>query len=190
KVCGQRRLDEPVRGVPTYPLTRGSYVTPRQNFARASARAQWRRPLGIATASIAAVALGVVGLTGPVDTAAAQASDTAEAEGRLITGGGAVNLNDIAELAGAYSADPSAPGPVEHPLSIEVLNSLDLDLGDGVQLFGENGVLALGALGQYASTGEGGLPLASSGLIGSDGSIAPASGDPGENAYLDLTPLL
>src|SRR5699024_9776470 len=146
--------------------------------------------LGIATASIAAVALGAVGLTGPLDTAAAQQSDTAEAEGRLLTGGGTVNLNDIAELQGAYSADPSAPGGVENPLSIEHLNSLDLDLGDGVQQFGENGVLALGALGQYASTGEGGLPLASSGLIGSDGSIAPASGDPGENAYLDLTPLL
>src|SRR5699024_7764396 len=111
-------------------------------------------------------------------------------EGRLITGGGTVNLNDIAELAGAYSADPSAPGVVENPLSIEVLNSLDLDLGDGLQLFGENGVLALGALGQYSSTGEGGQPLASSGLIGADGSIAPAAGDPGEDAYLDLTPLL
>src|SRR5699024_7859669 len=37
---------------------------------------------------------------------------------------------------------------------------------------------------------EGGQPLASSGLIGADGSIAPAAGDPGEDAYLDLTPLL
>src|SRR5699024_6156108 len=101
-----------------------------------------------------------------------------------------VNLNDIAELQGAYSADPSAPGVVENPLSIEVLNSLDLDLGDGVQLFGENGVLALGALGQYACTGEGGVPLASSGLIGADGSIAPASGDTGQNAHLDVTPSL
>ncbi|HLS63262.1 MAG TPA: choice-of-anchor G family protein [Ruania sp.] len=165
-------------------------MKPRQKSAHTTVRAQWRKPLAIATASVAAVALGAVGLSGPLAPASAAQSDDSEAEGRLLTGGGVVNLNDIAELAGAYSAHPSAPGVVDDPLSLEVLNSLDLDLGDGLQLFGENGVIGLGALGQYGSTAEDEVPLASSGLVNADGSIAVGGGDPGENAYVDLTPLL
>lgn len=165
-------------------------MQPRQKTARTSARAQWRKPLAIATASVAAVALGAVGLSGPLAPASAAQSDESEAEGRLLTGGGVVNLNDIAEIAGAYSATPTEPGEVNHPLSLEVLNALDIDLGDGVQLFGENGVIGLGALGQYANTAEGADPLASAGLVNADGSIAVGSGDPAENAYLDLSPLL
>ncbi|HIZ37036.1 MAG TPA: choice-of-anchor G family protein, partial [Candidatus Ruania gallistercoris] len=165
-------------------------MQPRQKTARTSARAQWRKPLAIATASVAAVALGAVGLSGPLTPASAAQSDESEAEGRLIAGGGVVNLNDIAEIAGAYSATPTAPGEVNSPLSLEVLNALNIDLGDGLQLFGENGVIGVGALGQYANTAEGADPLASAGLVNADGSIAVGSGDPAENAYLDLSPLL
>ncbi|WP_277050496.1 choice-of-anchor G family protein, partial [Ruania albidiflava] len=165
-------------------------MKPRQKTARTSVRAQWRKPLAIATASVAAIALGAVGLSGPMAPASAAQSDDSEAEGRLLTGGGVVNLNDIAEIAGAYSANPSAPGEVDHPLSLEVLGALDIDLGDGLQLFGENGVIGVGALGQYASTSDGEVPLASAGLIDASGAISVGTGDPGENSYVDLSPLL
>src|SRR5690606_33450680 len=117
--------------------------------------------------------------------------DNSEAEGRLITGStAALDLNTIADLAGAYSADPSAPGEDNHPLSLEVLSALNIDLGDGLQLFGPNGIVGVGALGQYATTSTDGAPLASSGLINADGSIAVGGGDPTENAYVDLGPIL
>src|SRR5690606_25231507 len=46
------------------------------------------------------------------------------------------------------------------------------------------------ALGQYANAGEDSA-YASSGLIGEEGAISPATGtDPAENAYLDLGPIL
>src|SRR5699024_8219546 len=67
---------------------------------------------------------------------------------------------------------------------------LDIDLGSGVKLFGDNGILALGALGQYANTAEDEAPFASAGLIGEDGVIALPGDTPENNAYLDLTPLL
>ena len=118
-------------------------------------------------------------------------TDDSEAEGRLLTGNtAAVDLNSIADLAGAYSADPSASGAVNHPLSADVLNALNIDLGDGLQLFGPNGIVGVGALGQYANTAPGAVPLASSGLVNADGSIAVGSGDPTENAYVDLGPIL
>ncbi|MGL3149252.1 choice-of-anchor G family protein, partial [Microbacterium sp. A82] len=118
-------------------------------------------------------------------------SDSSEAEGRLITGSTAtLDLNTVADLAGAYSADPSATGADNHPLSLEVLSALNIDLGDGLQLFGPNGIVGVGALGQYANTSADGAPLASAGLVNADGSIAVGSGDPTENAYVDLGPIL
>src|SRR5699024_4732178 len=140
-------------------LAGGGHENSRQKSTHTTVRAQWRKPLATATASVAAIALGAVGLSGPLAPASAAQSDDSEAEGRLLTGGGVVNLNDIAEIAGAYSANPSAPGEVDHPLSLEVLGALDIDLGDGLQLFGENGVIGVGALGQYASTSDGEVPL-------------------------------
>src|SRR5690606_19899190 len=116
--------------------------------------------------------------------------DDSEAEGRLLSGGGVVDLNSIAALNPAYSADPSATGVAQNPLSLDVLNALDIDLGDGVQLFGENGVVGVGALAQYARTNPGEAPFASSGAVNADGTIAFAPTDPNQNAFLDLGPLL
>lgn len=149
-----------------------------------------RRVAAVAIGGLTAAAVVLGGAFAPM-AAVALETDNSEAEGRLITGSTAVvDLNAVADLAGAYSADPSAPGAVNHPLSLEVLNSLGIDLGDGLQLFGENGIVGLGALGQYANTAEGVVPLASAGLVNADGSIAVGSGDPTENAYVDLGPLL
>src|SRR5690606_35661873 len=134
---------------------------------------------------------GAVGATSLVGSqAAAMPKDQSVAAARLSSGSGVVHLSTIPFREPAYSAHPSASGDVSNPLSVEVLEALNIDLGDGIQLFGENGILALGALGQYASTSEGEVPFASSGAINADGSIAVGTGDPAENAYIDLGPLL
>src|SRR5690606_16934997 len=118
--------------------------------------------------------------------------DVAEAEGRFLTFDGALGnvVNALAELQPAYSATPSTPGANSRSLDLELLSGLDIPLGDGLQLFGENPILGLGALGQFANTATDSA-YASSGLIGEEGAISPATGtDPAENAYLDLAPIL
>src|SRR5690625_4534824 len=141
-------------------------------------------------ASAAVVGAGAITVITP---AKAVESDEAEVEGRLLTfQGGFADLDRLVELNGAYSALPSqGGGEVNTPLSIGVLDSLDIELGEGIKLFGDNGILSLGALGQYAKTAEDEAPFASAGLIGEDGMIiAIPDGSPDESAYLDLTPLL
>src|SRR5690554_364814 len=144
---------------------------------------RWRRGIAIAAAS----SLAIIGTAPAVHSLP---EDDAEAEGRLISGGGIVNLNGIAALDPAYSADPSASGVAENPLSIKVLEALDIDLGDGIQLFGDNGIIGVGALAQYARTSPDEAPFASSGAVNADGTIAFAPNDPNQNAFLDLAPLL
>ncbi|MGO1973804.1 MAG: choice-of-anchor G family protein, partial [Propionibacteriaceae bacterium] len=143
-------------------------------------------------AVITAATIGAVIATTAGGPALAAANDRAESEGRLLTGAGVINLNTVAELGGAYSADPTAPGEVANPLSLEVLQALNLDLGDGIQLLRSDGsgILAVGAAGQYATTPADGIPFASAGAINADGSIAFAPDDPAQNAYVDLTELL
>lgn len=140
--------------------------------------------------TLAAVALGaiVVGTLGA--PAQALPTDKSEAEGRLLSGGGVINLNDIAALNPAYSADPSQTGSNAHPLDAEVLRALNLDLGGGVQLFGANPVIAVGALNQYANTDPTRPPFAAAGAVSSDGSIAVAPAGQNGDAYVRLTPLL
>jgi LPXTG-motif cell wall-anchored protein len=129
-------------------------------------------------------------VAGTLLPANALSTDQSEAEGRVLSGGGVVNLNDIVSLNPAYSANPSAPDASDNPLSASVLNALDIDLGGGVQLFGPNGVIGVGALGQHAHTSADGTAFASSGAVQSDGSIAAgAPGDTGD-AFVDVTNLL
>src|SRR5690625_847204 len=144
---------------------------------------RWRRGLAFAAA-------GALAIVGAEPAAQALSTDEAEAEGRLLSGGGAVNLNAIAALAPAYSAHDSDSGIDQNPLSLDVLNALGIDLGDGIQLFGPSGIIGVGALGQYARTGAEEVPFASSGAVNADGSIALAPSDPSQNAFLDLAPLL
>ena len=136
--------------------------------------------------------LAVVGSFAGIGAATAAETDVTEAEGRFLTFDGALGdtVNVLAELAPAYSATPSGESPNSRSLDLELLSALDISLGDGLQLFGENPILGLGALGQYSST-DATSAYASSGLLGEEGAIAPAAGnDPSENAYLDLAPIL
>jgi hypothetical protein len=150
-------------------------------------RALRRNPFVYATSLGAVVLLGVGGLALP---ASALASDQSEAEGSILSGGGLVDLNDIASLAPAYRANPSSTGVDPHPLSASVLNALNINLGSGIQLFGGGGVLGVGALDQYAKDGPIGTAYASSGALQSSGAIAVGTPGDTSNAYIDATTLL
>ncbi|MCS5496863.1 IPT/TIG domain-containing protein [Cnuibacter physcomitrellae] len=119
--------------------------------------------------------------------AIAAPTDRAEAEGLFLSGGSAaVDLDSVAELAGPYNAYPPG-GAEESPLDVTALQAIELGLG--VDLFGDNSILTLGAAGQYAETSAAGS-FASSGLLGADGAIQAGTGAPGENTTLTLTPVL
>lgn len=114
------------------------------------------------------------------------------AEGRFITGKTPLgSLDKIAQLHGAYSPGGQAPETVSNPLKVSILNSLNIDLGDKLQLFGKQGVIQLGALAQYAHTDPLGTQVAASGAISDQGAISVGgSAEAPANAHLNLTGLL
>src|SRR5690606_15430766 len=114
--------------------------------------------------------------------------------GRVLTfSNGTLNVDDLAALVGAYSANPTSPEADASPLELSVLQGLNLDLGNGLgSLFadGDNqGILGVGALGQYAEANPDRV-YASSGALGEAGAIAVGGTDPADSAYLDLGALL
>ncbi|WP_197464264.1 IPT/TIG domain-containing protein [Microbacterium sp. TNHR37B] len=112
--------------------------------------------------------------------------DRSEAEALMLSGGGLIDLGTIAQLQGPYNA--YTPGDTDNsPIDLDALGLIDLGLG--VQLFGGNDVLTLGAVGQYSRTDASGS-FASAGLIGANGAIQAGTGAAGENATLDLSPVL
>jgi hypothetical protein len=118
--------------------------------------------------------------------ALAAPTDRAEAEGLLLSGGGAVNVDAIAELDGAYSSFPPAEA-VNAPLSAAALDLLQLTVGG--QVIPGSQVLAVGGVGQYSSSDVGGA-YAASGLLTADGAIAVGPGGPGQNTVVNLAPVL
>ncbi|WP_345065290.1 choice-of-anchor G family protein [Leifsonia kafniensis] len=132
--------------------------------------------------------LAFAGLSAP---AFAAPGDKSEAEGRILSGGGVINLDGVASLAPAYSGNPSSPAASTSPLSLAVLSALNVDLGSGIKLFGANPVIGVGALGQYASSVDAnGASFASSGAIGSDGAIAAGPSGSTDTMFVDATQLL
>jgi large repetitive protein len=141
---------------------------------------QHRRGWGILAAG---VVTALVAATVGGGAALAAADDTTEAEGLLLSGGGLVNLDSVVNLAGAYTDNPPG-GALNQPINLSALGLVDLGLG--VQLFGGNNVLNLGAVGQYSSSNAT-TAYASSGAVGNDGAIVVGSGAP---TTLNLTPTL
>ncbi|MGO3721531.1 choice-of-anchor G family protein, partial [Microbacterium gubbeenense] len=138
--------------------------------------------------------LAVVGSFAGIGAATAAESDIAEAEGRVLTfSGGTVNVDQLAALESAYSANGGSPEAVNSPLSLELLSGLNIDLGVGLgALFADgtnDGVLGVGALGQFAEANADRV-YASSGAVGDAGAIAIGGTDPADSAYLDLGNLL
>lgn len=139
----------------------------------------------------AATVVGAVIAASAIVPAQAATGDVSEAEGALLSGSGIVDLDNIAALGTAYSATTASTsqGVVSDPLNLTAVNALGVNLGNGVQLLGNNGILTLGAAGQYANSSAT-QSTASSGVIGSDGSVAVGPGTPGNPSTLNLTPLL
>ncbi|QEE60478.1 choice-of-anchor G family protein [Salinibacterium sp. dk2585] len=153
---------------------------------RSRSSGRLRSPL--LTKGAAATGVAALLLLGAVPPGYALATDTTEAEGRVLSGGGAVNLNGVASLAPAYTASPSQPGAETAPLDLTVLDAVGIEIG-GVSLLGTDGVVGVGALQQYASTTPT-VASAASGAVLSDGTIDVGGSGVQDNAFVDLGALL
>lgn len=125
--------------------------------------------------------------------ATAAPTDVSEAQGKFLGGQAlTINLDDLAEVEGALAENPSGTNPIDnHPLGVEALNALEIDLGDGLQLLGENGVIELGAVNQFAEAQHTGDAHAASGAVNDQGAIAvDGSAEYPSNATVNLANLL
>ncbi|WP_144805172.1 choice-of-anchor G family protein [Curtobacterium sp. BH-2-1-1] len=156
-----------------------------------------RHTLAATSAGVAsATALGVA-LTLLIPTAAQAAPVVSQANGRLVsttlltTG----TLDSIASLRGAsaVNADGSADVVANTPLDATALQSVGLQSG-GVNLFGNNGIIQLGAVGQYAVANADGSSSAFSGavsqapsLLGAGVTVTPSTlGAPAANSNAQI----
>ncbi|MBL3682371.1 hypothetical protein D3229_08515 [Leucobacter aridicollis] len=131
---------------------------------------------------------------------AADADPTARSAGQ----GQLINLDlldlDLASLGFTQTSFPAKPGPDTGQLDLGVLGNETIRLGDGLQLpllknAQGQGLIHLGELGAASSYSESlsdASSKASSGVLGSGGSIAvsPNTGVGTDPAYVDLTDLL
>ncbi|WP_172150158.1 choice-of-anchor G family protein, partial [Isoptericola chiayiensis] len=152
--------------------------------------ARWRTRRRFAAFAIAAGTAGAAALAGaPAATSAP--TDESEALGKFLGGEAAgIDLDDIVEVAGALAEHPSGSELETNPLSAEVLNAVTVDLGSGLSLFGENGLIELGAVNQYGSADVDGA-AAASGAVTDQGAIevGGSTAFPAD-ASVALTPLL
>ncbi|MET3806568.1 hypothetical protein ABIB25_003584 [Nakamurella sp. UYEF19] len=135
------------------------------------------------------VASGSVFLAG---TAAAVQAPVAQSQGRFLSGTiGVTNLDNVAALVPATAVNTGGPAVVnDHPLDATVLNAIDLPLGNGIALLGNQGILTLGAVEQYAKASPDGSSYGASGALDNNGAISTGAGTPGiADAQLDLTAL-
>jgi hypothetical protein len=148
------------------------------------------RRAGAVVAGASLVAASVFAGAAP---ASARPTDTTEALGRFLGGDvglGGVDLDAIAEVEGADAARPSGAARDTDPLSAAVLGTLGVEVGGGLSLLGDDGLVRLGAVNQYAAADADGAAAAAgavndSGAIEVGGSAAfPA------DATVDLAPLL
>src|SRR5690625_1057167 len=168
---------------PEEPLEKQSYRSNRQRTGF------WKRTGAIATSFITVTGM----MLGSAVPANAAPEDDSEALGKFLGGQAlGIDLDDIAEVHGALAENPSGEYPlVTNPLGAEVLNALNIDLGDGIQLLGENGVIQLGAVNQYAEAQNNGDAYAASGAVSDQGAIGVgASSDYPSDAQINLAALL
>ena len=146
----------------------------------------WKRSAAFATSLATAVGMTLGGAV----PATAAPEDDAEALGKFLGGEVlGVNLDDIVEVGSAYAEFPYGEYPtVTHPLNAEVLNALRVDLGDtGLQLLGNNGIIELGAVNQFAKAQHIGDASAASGAVNNQGAVGVGGSDEyAANATVDL----
>src|SRR4051794_6116811 len=128
-----------------------------------------------AVARVAASAItlaAVLVLIAPL--AASAAPVVAQGEGRLVVATLlGVPSTPVADLAGAPAIDPlgtGGPFTSDVPLDATALQALNLQ-ASAVNLFGTNGIIQLGAVGQYAQARDDGSSVAFSGAVSSAPSL-------------------
>jgi hypothetical protein len=125
--------------------------------------------------SAAAVALGTAAVLLAPSAASAATTDpvVSQAQGQLVdvTLGGQP-IDDVLELAGAVAVNPDGSTTVTEntPLDATVLGALTLTSGN-IPLFGDNGIIRLGAVGQYAQAASNGGSSAFAGTVSSAPSL-------------------
>src|SRR5690625_4227531 len=127
------------------------------------------RPARVRTVIAAGTAMGM--LVAPISVANAAPEDQSEALGQVIS----TDLLDIdlADLNTAHTGFPSEVGPESTPLNLDLLETLTLDLGDGISLPlisqpNAPGLLDLGevgALNSFAESPNGTTSTASAGAV-------------------------
>ncbi|MBF4605921.1 choice-of-anchor G family protein [Curtobacterium sp. VKM Ac-1393] len=116
------------------------------------------------------------------------------AQGRFVSGSAlGVNLDDILTVTPANAVNSGGATDTDvHPLDVTALNAVNVNLGGGLNLLGNNGILALGAVNQYAAANADGSSVAASGAVTNTGGIGVGGQDgvPQSNATLDLSGLI
>ncbi|PCN48979.1 hypothetical protein Csp2054_05305, partial [Curtobacterium sp. 'Ferrero'] len=115
-------------------------------------------------------------------------------QGRFLSGTAlGLNLDDLLAVTPADARNTGGATDTDvHPLDVTALNAVDVDLGDGLNLLGDNGILTLGAVNQYAQANPDGSSLAASGAVTNTGGIGVGGQDgvPQANASFALSGLI
>ena len=146
---------------------------------------------GVAVLTAALLGIGGSVLAAAPATAAPAASI---GEGRFLDGtalGLDLGLVLALQPASAVNTGQATPVTQSSPLDVTVLNAARADLGGGIQLLGPNGLLSVGAVGQYAQASANGSSTAASGAVTNTGAIGVGGqgGVPAANASLNLSRL-
>lgn len=126
------------------------------------------RPGGAKAIAVASISLGAA-LALLVPTTANAATVVSQANGRLVTTSllSSSVLDQLVALKGATAVDEAAAGDVtsDTPLDADALTGLvGLQAGTS-DLFGNNGIIQLGAVGQYAQANDDGSSAAFAGAV-------------------------
>ncbi|MDN8548976.1 IPT/TIG domain-containing protein [Microbacterium sp. NM3R9] len=168
------------------PVVEASTGRTMRTKARRGGRAPDRPPRRWLPLIAAGTSLGLAAGSFGAGAAFAAPTDRAESEAVFLSSSGALDLDGVAALAGTYGAFPPAT-ETSNALDVSLLSAIDIGLG--LQLFGPNSVISLGAVEQYQRS-TAGEAYAATGLLTADGAIAVGDGGAGQNTTLNLTPVL
>lgn len=134
------------------------------------------RSKGVAIVTAALLGAGGSILAAAPATAAPVAST---GQGRFLSGSAlGVNLDDILTVTPANAVNSGGATDTDvHPLDVTALNAVNVDLGGGLNLLGNNGILTLGAVNQYAAANADGSSVAASGAVTNTGGIGVGGQD-------------
>jgi hypothetical protein len=141
---------------------------------------------------VAVLTAALLGIGGSVLAAAPAVAAPAASigEGRFLGGTAlGIDLDDIVALETARAVNTGGGQVVDRAgLDATVLNAVQVDVGQGIQLLGQNGLLTLGAVNQVALANADGSSTAASGAVTNTGAVGVggAGGVPQANATFDL----